>query len=128
MRPVPESLVNSASSMPTLRNRHSTASEWPVAIAIKGMLPSLLLRGRRVWFLSVSAADVQAVTLGMVICRRHLPVCMTSGMFAPDGTPFSENRPCASVSATAIGCPDTYESHLSHAAPEVIGDSVVLGT
>ena len=82
----------------------------------------------RVWFLSVSAVDVQAGTLATVICRRHLPVCMTTGMFAPDGTPLSENRPCASVSATAIGCPETYESHLSHAAPDVIGVSAVLGT
>ena len=42
MRPVPESLVNSFSSIPTERSRHSTASEPPVAIAISGMSPSLL--------------------------------------------------------------------------------------
>ena len=107
MRPAPESLVNSFSSIPTERSRHSTASEPPVAIAISGMSPSLLLRGRRVWFLSVSAVDAQAGTLATVIWRRHLPVWMTSGMFAPDGTFFSEKRPCASVSATAIGWPVT---------------------
>ena len=67
MRPVPESLVNSASSMPTLRNRHSTASAWPVAMAMSGMSPSLLLRGMRVWFLSVSAVEAQAGTLATVI-------------------------------------------------------------
>ena len=107
MRPVPESLVNSFSSIPTDRRRHSTASEPPVASAMSGMSPSLLFLGRRVWFLSVSAVDAQAGTLATVIWRRHLPVCMTSGMFAPDGTFFSEKRPCASVSATAIGWPVT---------------------
>ena len=66
MRPVPASLVNSASSIPTLRNRHSTASACPVAIAKSGMSPSPLLRGRRVWFLSVSAVDAQAGTLATV--------------------------------------------------------------
>src|SRR5262245_14830798 len=64
-RPVPESLVNSASSSPTLRNRHSTASECPVAIANSGMFPSLLLRGSRVRSLLVMAVDTQGATVGM---------------------------------------------------------------
>src|SRR5262252_8422102 len=62
-RPSPESLVNSASDTPTLRNRHSSASEPPVAMAILGRFPSLLLRGRRVRSVSVMAVFTQAGTL-----------------------------------------------------------------
>ena len=52
-RPVPPPGVNSASSIPILRSRHSSASALPVVSAILGMCPSLWLRGKRVWFMSV---------------------------------------------------------------------------
>jgi hypothetical protein len=53
---------------------------------------------------------------------------MTSGMFAPDGTLVIVNRPCASVSAAAIGCPEIAESQRSQAAPVAMAASAVFGT
>ena len=47
-RPMPSSAVNSESSMPILRSRHSMASDSPVVSAILGMWPSICVRGSRV--------------------------------------------------------------------------------
>ncbi|MFO0676876.1 MAG: hypothetical protein U0169_10095 [Polyangiaceae bacterium] len=64
-RPVPEGAVNSESSMPILRRTHSMESRLPVTIAIFGMSPSDLFRGRRVRSFG-SALVVHASTRGMV--------------------------------------------------------------
>src|SRR5262249_43718188 len=48
IRPEPLGLVNSASSMQTLRHTHSSASTSPVTKAILGMSPSPLFLGKRV--------------------------------------------------------------------------------
>ena len=94
--------------MPMRRIRHSSASAAPVVTAILGMFPSAWVRGSRVWFLSVSALFGQVWMVGIVICRRHLPICMTSGTLVVVGTGSSVivKRPCVSVSADAIGAPD----------------------
>ena len=73
-RPVPVSLVNSESSMPTRRRKQSSASACPVEIAICGRSPSLCLRGSRKVCGSLNGLSWQAVTLGSVTCRRHLPI------------------------------------------------------
>jgi hypothetical protein len=72
-RPLPESGVNSASSTPSFRTRHSSASEPPRTTAIFGKSPSLWLRGRRNSWGSSITLSWHAVTLGSVIWRRHLP-------------------------------------------------------
>ena len=63
-RPPPPGAVNSASSMPILRITHSSASTAPVAKAMSGMSPSLLLlrqaRERR----AATAVLVHAATWG----------------------------------------------------------------
>jgi hypothetical protein len=51
----------------------------PVVIAIRGMFPSDCVRGNRVWFRSVIALFAQVWMFGIMICRRHLPTCMTTG-------------------------------------------------
>ena len=66
----------------------------------------LLLPGRRVWFGSVCGLSTPAVTCGMVICLRHFPTCMTSGMLSPDGAFGMTNLPWVSVSTEAMGEPD----------------------
>jgi hypothetical protein len=73
--------------MPVLRRKHSIASDPPVVNAILGMCPSVLLRGNLVRFTSVIGVSTHAATLGIATWRRHLPIWMTSGMFAPAGTP-----------------------------------------
>jgi hypothetical protein len=37
----------------------------------------------------------QAVTVGIVAIRRHLPTCTTIGMFSPAGTPVRPTHPAA---------------------------------
>src|SRR5262245_43423376 len=65
-RPGPLSRVNSESSMPILRKRHSRASALPVVSAIFGKSPSACERGSRVRFLSVRAVSAQEATVGTV--------------------------------------------------------------
>jgi hypothetical protein len=73
-------------------------------MAIIGMSPSLWFFGS-VSDLSTRGLSWHAVTLDSVICLRHLPTWMTSGMFAPSGAPLSVNFPVASVRAVVIGLP-----------------------
>src|SRR5438874_1463476 len=84
--------VISPALMPILSSRHSNGSAEPVTIAILGMSPSARLLGSDVVPAS-SAVDVQAGTLAMVFCTRHLPSWMTSGMLAPTGTLVSVKLP-----------------------------------
>ena len=111
------------------RIRHSSASAAPVVTAILGMFPSDWVRGSRVWFLSVSGLSRQVWIVGIMICRRHLPICMTTGTLVVDGTGSSviENRPCVSVSADAYGAV-TWAPHLSQLTPFVSVGSGPLGT
>jgi hypothetical protein len=69
-----------------------------------------------------------AFTIGSVICRRHLPVWMTTGMFVPTGTSCIVKLPDGSVSALATGCPDAIVPHLSQVTPSTIGSSAAFGT
>ena len=114
--------------MPILRSRHSSASEPPVVSAIFGMCPSALLRGSRVRSAFVIGLSTQGLTVARVISRRHLPTWMTIGMFATTGTFCSTKRPFASVSAVAIGLPDSCALQRSHDAPSGIGSSGAFGT
>ena len=118
--------VNSVRSMPILVSRHSNGSALPEARAICGRSPSALFRGRRE---SVASSGVSAhsATLATVICRRHLPTWMTSGMFLPTGTLSSLNLPAASVIALTSGSPETLP-HRSHEAPVTMGATGALGT
>ena len=111
------------------RIRHSSASAAPVVTAILGMFPSAAVRGRRVWFLSVIALFVQVWMVGIVICRRHLPICMTTGTLVVDGTGSSVivKRPCVSVSADAYGAV-TWAPQRSQLTPLAIAGSGPLGT
>ena len=77
---------------------------------------------------SVMGAFVQRGTAGSFTCRRHFPICMTSGISTSAGTSFSVKFPAASVSVIATGLPVTVPSHLSHEAPLRIGAGVVFGT
>ena len=72
--------------------------------------------------------STQAVTLASLISRRHLPTWMTIGRFAPTGTLSSTKRPLASVSAVAIGLPDSCALHRSHDAPSGIASTAAFGT
>jgi hypothetical protein len=102
MRPLPDGLVNSPSSMPILRNTHSSPSTSPVEMAVSGMSPSDLLRGKEVETKSglglaapptnvVPAFGFTVLTTGIavlvhalvttVICLRQRPSWMTTGMF-----------------------------------------------
>src|SRR4030095_7184741 len=47
--------------------------------------------------------SAQAGTLASTTCRRHLPIWMTSGTFAPAGTPGSTKWPLASETVWASG-------------------------
>lgn len=80
------------SEIPSLRSKHSSPSALPVVTAILGMSPSFLLRGSDV-ISAGSALSVHSWTLSSVICRRHLPIWITSGMLMPDGTLVSVNLP-----------------------------------
>src|SRR5690348_9341353 len=75
MRPLPVSDVNSLSATPSLRMRHSSASQLPVATAIFGMSPSLLFFGSAVIVFG-SGLSAHGVTDGIVTLRRHLPIVM----------------------------------------------------
>ena len=63
-----------------------------------------------------------------MICRRHLPTCMTSGTCDVDGTGSSVNvkRPCVSVSADASGA-STCAPQRSHETPWASAGSGSLG-
>src|SRR6185295_18303751 len=92
--------------MPTFSKRHSKGSASPLAMAIFGMSavlpsPSKRFLGKRELSLA-TALSMHEVTVGNVILRRHLPICTTRGMPAPEGTLFSVNFPSAPVWATAI--------------------------
>src|SRR5215212_9178131 len=60
--------------------------------------------------------SVHSATVGSVICLRHLPIVMTSGMFDPDGTSVSRNLPISSETVFATTPPDS-SSHREHCAP-----------
>src|SRR4051794_23758910 len=126
-RPAADSGVNSAVSMPIFLSRQLSASEPPFAIAIFGMCPSLLLRGRCVSDASMGVS-AQAATDGTVTARRHLPIWITSGMLSPTGMCSSEKRPAASVSAAAMGRPEYGDAQVSHDAPDEISASGSFGT
>ena len=104
-RPVPPPAgLYSAGSRPMRVSRHSSVSDPPVEMAMSGMSPS-------VWFFG-KLNDLfgcwlswHIVTVGIVICLRHLPTWMTSGMFVPSGAFGMVKWPDASVSAVAIGSP-----------------------
>src|SRR5262249_10947768 len=97
--------------------------------AILGRFPSALLFGRRVRLASMGVS-AQAVMLGIVISRRHLPTWMTTGTsFVTERVETSiENFPASSESAAAMGLPEKFPSHVSQAAPSAIGLRGSLGT
>src|SRR5579884_3742272 len=64
--PLPPAGANSEASRPTLRIRHSSGSAPPVVIAMRGMSPSLWLRGNRNTLGSVIAVSEHAPTLGRI--------------------------------------------------------------
>ena len=76
----------------------------------------------------MSGLSTQAVTLGIITCRRHFPTWMTSGTLVPVGTFSSVNRPFTSLSAVAIGFPDSVTLQRSQEAPVGIGSSAAFGT
>ncbi len=84
---------------------------------------------------SGSALAVQAVTVGMVTWRRHLPTWSTSGMLVPLGTPHgsvaawvSVKLPLASVSAPMTGLPEAGASHCVQVGlPARMGSGLLLG-
>ena len=127
MRPAPDSDVNSAVSTPIFLSRQFSASDPPFAIAIRGMCPSLRLRGRCVSDAS-TGVSAHAATDGMVTARRHFPIWITRGMLSPTGTCSTEKRPAESVSAAAIGRPEYGDAHVSHVAPVVMSASGSFGT
>ena len=106
--------------------KHSSASAPPVVTAILGMCPSVLVRGRRVRFASVSGVSAHAATVGIVTSRRHLPTWNTIGTFTPGGIPASVNFPWVSDRAMAAGAPDGWPQR-SHVMPSAIGVSAVVG-
>ena len=63
-----------------------------------------------------------------MICRRHLPTCMTSGTLVVDGTgsSVSVKRPCVSVSADASGA-ITWAPQRSQLTPSASVGSGPLG-
>jgi hypothetical protein len=63
----------------------------------------------------------------MVILRRHLPSCMTSGKSTPHGTLFRTKCPAGSVRAVAIGWPDTRASQEAQVTPVGIAVSGAFG-
>jgi hypothetical protein len=76
----------------------------------------------------VIGLSTQPVTLATVICRRHLPTWSTRGMLLPAGTPDSTKCPFTSVSAVAIGLPESATLHLSQETPSGTGSSGAFGT
>jgi hypothetical protein len=109
-------------------------------MAILGMLaycpllsPSWMFLGRRnrvtglVSVMGLSPHLLVTIDLGIVIWRRHLPSCMTSGKSTPQGTLLSWKCPLASVNAEAIGAPDTWPSQVEQVTPLGIGSSAAFG-
>jgi len=95
--------------------------------------PSWIFLGRRnrvtglVSVIGLSPHLLVSIDLGIVIWRRHLPSCMTSGKSTPQGTLLSTKCPLASVSAEAIGWPDTWPSQVEQVTPVGIGSNAALG-
>src|ERR1700723_1947694 len=124
--------------MPMCRRKHSAGSH-PLVKAMMGMSPSVELAGSRSLLAAVAgsgmAVAAHLATVGMVICLRHLPVWITSGMFAPLGTPnpvaevcTRVKLPCSSVSVLMMGPPDAGASHCVHAGlPGSMSSGVLLG-
>src|ERR1700690_1414553 len=146
MCPDPVGLVNSPVSIPIRVSRHSRASTVPVVMAILGMLvywpllsPSVMFFGRRnrvagVVLVQVSAIGLSAhswVTMvaGIGTWRRHFPSCMTSGKSTPHGTLLRTKCPLESVTALAMGWPDTWASQAGQLvpAPAAIKSSTAFG-
>jgi hypothetical protein len=71
------------------------------------------------WWVTIDA--------GMVTWRRHLPSCMTSGKSAPQGTLLRTKWPLESVSAVAMGWPDTWASQEVQVAPDGMESSEAFG-
>ena len=96
-------------------------SALPVDTAMFGMLaycPSDRFLGSVILPASV---DAHCAIDGMVISLRHLPICTTSGMFCPSGTPVSVNLPFVSVTAYAIGSPEKSAPHEHELVPTPMG-------
>jgi len=83
--PVPD--VYSASSTPIARG-DTRACPAAGGDAILGDLLGAIA-GRRL-AVGATGLSVHAVTVGIVICRRHFPIWTTSGMFVPAGTSWME--------------------------------------
>src|ERR1700743_1074294 len=118
--------VVSLGSMPILRSRHSSGSAEPVTMAIFGMSPSARLPGSEV-APAASGVEVQAGTLAIVVCVRHLPSWITSGMLLPTGAFLSVKLPLESVSVCTTGSPETTPLQRSQLTPSVNGAGVALG-
>jgi hypothetical protein len=117
--------VNSAWSTPIFNRTHSSASTEPVSIAVKGMSPSLLLRG--MW-MSPATFAVHCVML-KVTCRLQRPSWMTTGTLLPYGTFVSVKVPSAAVVAAAMGVPVTSAlQDAAHWTPCENGCTAVFGT
>ena len=113
--------------MPSFLTKHSSESAPPVVIAILGISPSALLRGRRVSS-AATGEDEHCATAGTITFLRQRPIWTTKGNSAPPGTSFRTKSPFASVSAVAIGLPDGVVPHLSQVVPSAKGSSSALGT
>ena len=90
------------------------------------MSPSALVLGKRVSD-AATAVLVQAVTVGITTCRRHRPIWITRGMFAPTGMLVSVKLPSAPVVVLTSGEPDAMRQ-LSHETPAVKAATGALGT
>src|SRR5687768_10595581 len=87
-----------------------------------------MLRGSRIRLGSSARFSAQALMLGRVMVRRHLPTWTTRGTSAPTGTLSRTDSPLVSVSALVIGLPDTEESQRSQVGPVLMGSSGAFGT
>jgi hypothetical protein len=92
------------------------------------MSPSLLFFGSRCWLRSVSVVVAHAGTAGMVTCRRHFPICITTGKLVPAGTFLRVKVPVASVSVVTSGSPLVGLPQRSQVKPGVNGLTSPLGT
>jgi hypothetical protein len=127
MRPSPLGKVNSALSTPILRSTHSSASTRPVEMAMRGMSPSVLLRGSRV-ISAGSGLSAQGVILGIFTCRRQRPTWITSGRLSATGTFLSRKLPSGPVAVITSGEPEETAAHMLQLTPGVKGSTVALGT
>ena len=103
------------------------ASAEPVAMAVRGMSPSLLLRGRRVWS-AVSTVFEQGATAGIVICRRQRPSWITSGMLVPAGMFSRVKVPSGAVCVSTSGLPETSPPHWLQVTPAGNAWTFAFGT